>query len=181
MACRHVALLTPEALLGGGLSPAAKGAVPRLREEGAGGGFGEVAGAGRRKLGFASVERTVVLSCFLVGRCEGTLDSAPFRRLAARVSFGNTGTRDFATPNSPHNSARAYLRLCLPLQAHPEEMPHPRQQVEGGPSRRASALRPGSAIRRMQARVVDRGSIRRRQLPIDRGRQSNRRLPTPRR
>jgi hypothetical protein len=34
------------------------------------------------------------------------------------------------------------------LQANPEEPPHPRRQIEGGPGR-ASALRPGSAIRRM--------------------------------
>ena len=43
-------------------------------------------------------------------------------------------------------------------------------------------IRPGSAIgrKRMPARVVDRGSIRRRQRSRDRGRQSNRQLPTPR-
>jgi hypothetical protein len=52
-ACHHVALLTPEALLRAGLSAAAKvldskgGSVPRVRKEGAGGGFGEGAGAGR--------------------------------------------------------------------------------------------------------------------------------------
>jgi hypothetical protein len=52
-ACHHVALLPPEALLRVGLSPGAKGprsqraaAVSGLREEGSGGGFGEVAGAG---------------------------------------------------------------------------------------------------------------------------------------
>jgi hypothetical protein len=46
-ACQHVALLTPEVLLGAGLRPSAKvldvkrrPAVPRVREEGAGGGFG---------------------------------------------------------------------------------------------------------------------------------------------
>jgi hypothetical protein len=51
-ACDHVALLTPEALMRGGLSPAAKVldlegaiAVPRLREEGPGGRFDQVAGA----------------------------------------------------------------------------------------------------------------------------------------
>ena len=46
--------LTPEALLRAGLRPTAKGSrpesaapVPRVREQGASGGFGEVAGAGR--------------------------------------------------------------------------------------------------------------------------------------
>jgi hypothetical protein len=47
-ACHHVTLLTPEALLQQGLSPSAKvleraAPVPRMGEEGAGGGFGEVA------------------------------------------------------------------------------------------------------------------------------------------
>jgi hypothetical protein len=53
-AARHHVTLTPEALLRVGLSAAAKGsrpqsaaALPRVREEGAGGGFGEVAGTGR--------------------------------------------------------------------------------------------------------------------------------------
>jgi hypothetical protein len=36
---------------------------------------------------------------FPVGRCEGTL-WCPSRRLARLVSFGNTGMRDCATPNS---------------------------------------------------------------------------------
>ena len=38
--------------------------------------------------------------CFPIGRCEGTLGSAPFRRLAELVGFGNRGMRDCATPNS---------------------------------------------------------------------------------
>jgi hypothetical protein len=49
--CHHVALLTPEVLLRGGLSPTAKGArsqrpapVSRLRSEGASGRFDQVAG-----------------------------------------------------------------------------------------------------------------------------------------
>jgi len=54
-ACHHVALLTPGALLRVGLSPArgegarSQGAVPvpRVREEGAGGGFGEWLGQGQ--------------------------------------------------------------------------------------------------------------------------------------
>jgi hypothetical protein len=37
---------------------------------------------------------------FPIGRCEGTLGSAPFRRLAELVGFGDKGTRDCATPNS---------------------------------------------------------------------------------
>ena len=45
------------------------------------------------------------VQCFPIGRCEGTLGSAPFRRLAELVGFGNTGMRDCATPNS----------TCLPL------------------------------------------------------------------
>ena len=48
--------------------------------------------------------------CFPIGRCEGTLGSAPFRRLAELVGFGNRGMRDCATPNPPHPSlARASL------------------------------------------------------------------------
>jgi hypothetical protein len=50
-ACHQVALLTPEALLRGGLSPEAKvldlkraSPVPRVREEGENGGFGQVGG-----------------------------------------------------------------------------------------------------------------------------------------
>jgi hypothetical protein len=53
-ACHHVALLTPETLLRAGL-PGRKGsrpqraaAVQRVRPEGAGSGFGEVAGQGAR-------------------------------------------------------------------------------------------------------------------------------------
>ena len=44
-------------------------------------------------------------------------------------------------------------------------------------------IRPGSAIgwKRMPARVVDRGSIRRLRQPKNKGRRSSRRLPTPRR
>ena len=37
---------------------------------------------------------------FPIGRYGGTLDSAPFRRLAELVSFEDTGMRDFATPSS---------------------------------------------------------------------------------
>jgi hypothetical protein len=37
---------------------------------------------------------------FPIGRCELTLGSAPFRRLAELVGFGNRGMRDCATPNS---------------------------------------------------------------------------------
>ena len=55
-ACHHVALLPPEALLRAGLRPAAKvlrpqraAALPRVRQEGAGGGLGEVAEGGRGK------------------------------------------------------------------------------------------------------------------------------------
>jgi hypothetical protein len=43
-------------------------------------------------------------SCFPIGRCEGTLGSAPFRRLADLVGFGDKGTRDCATPNSRNQS-----------------------------------------------------------------------------
>jgi hypothetical protein len=35
---------------------------------------------------------------FPIGRCEGTLGSAPFRRLAELVGFEDRGTRDCATP-----------------------------------------------------------------------------------
>jgi hypothetical protein len=52
-ACHHVALLTPEALLRAGLSARIQGSrpqraapMPRMWEEGAGGGFGEVARTG---------------------------------------------------------------------------------------------------------------------------------------
>jgi hypothetical protein len=38
--------------------------------------------------------------CLPTGRREGTLGSAPFRRLAELVGFGDRGTRDCATPNS---------------------------------------------------------------------------------
>jgi hypothetical protein len=41
---------------------------------------------------------------FPIGRCEGTLSSAPFRRLAELVGFGNRGMRDCATPNSTRPS-----------------------------------------------------------------------------
>jgi hypothetical protein len=82
-----------------------------------------------------------------------------------------------------------------PLQIDPEEVPHPRWQVEGGnvsghaqhtrgPSQDWGSqrlIKPGSATGRMPARVVDRGSIRRRRPPRDRGTRSSRRLPTPRR
>jgi len=37
---------------------------------------------------------------FPIGRCRETLGSAPFRRLAELVGFGNRGMRDCATPNS---------------------------------------------------------------------------------
>jgi hypothetical protein len=46
-ACHHVALLTPEALLSEGSRPQRAAAVSGLREEGSGGGFGQVARAGR--------------------------------------------------------------------------------------------------------------------------------------
>jgi hypothetical protein len=46
-----------------------------------------------------------IFRCFPIRRCEGTLGSAPFRRLAELVGFENTGMRDCATPNS----------TCLPL------------------------------------------------------------------
>jgi hypothetical protein len=53
-ACHHVALLSAEVLLRGRAESRGEGAplegpapVPRVREEGAGGGIGEVAGSGR--------------------------------------------------------------------------------------------------------------------------------------
>jgi hypothetical protein len=50
--------------------------------------------------------------CFSIGRCEGTLGSAPFRRLAELVGFGNTGMRDCATPNSTPLPLGERAQIC---------------------------------------------------------------------
>jgi hypothetical protein len=49
---------------------------------------------------------------FLVRRCAGTPDSAPSRRLAGRVGFGNSGMRDCVTPNFPRPVACARWHRC---------------------------------------------------------------------
>jgi len=94
-ACHHVALLPPGALLRVGLLPAAKvldlqGAlpVPRVRKEGASGGFGEV--GAQEDIGHALLgsERKAAYHVSPIGRCGETLYSAPSRRLAGLVSFG---------------------------------------------------------------------------------------------
>jgi hypothetical protein len=190
-------------LLRAGLSPAAKvldlkGAapVPRGREEGAGGGFDQVAGGGRERISWGALippDRRRRRGLLGEGAAPGwgnTLDAAPHLDLAGPRLEAPSPALSYSPPVNEVSAPEGELYLpgrkppisarALRYRLTPKSCPTRAGRLKARPGR-ASALRPGSAIRRMPARVVDRGSIRRPQRPRNRGTRSSRRLPTPRR
>ena len=133
---------------------------------------------------------------FPIGRCERRRMVPVFRRLAALVGSGNASMRDAQRLTSRYLCLGAGCRETglnrdCPYKLAPKSCPTGAGRLKSASVRRPEThagltypteIRPGSAIGRngMPARVVDRGSIRRRQRPRNRGTRSSRRLPTPR-
>jgi hypothetical protein len=104
--------------------------VPRVREEGAGRGFDQVAVRPTQLLG---TEQTASVGVF----------ERALRQALHRASFGGqleqggserSSMSGCAAPFKPanHLGARSARRTRRFLLANPQELPHPRRQVEGG-------------------------------------------------
>jgi len=187
--------------LAGTASRRGRASVSGLWKEGAGSGFGEVAGAGRLdQASGSSLRRRSGAGLGDYSRRRSLLGLVrPDRDRQARRSYARAGQRNVSRGGGgAHSSgweprsapARGRYKLTpksCPTRAGRLKAATPRA-MPSTPEGRARAgvptvIRPGSATgrTRMRARVGDRGSIRHHRRPRNRGTRSSRRLPTPRR
>ena len=122
--------------------------MPRVREEGASGGFGKVAGAGRltaaawfrqeRRASLGAAQYSGEGSGAGLGelrRRSGLARPAPMKAPSPASILRGAGQRNVSSGARAHvaDCKAAYQRPPAPsLQADPQALPHPRRQVEGG-------------------------------------------------